>query len=165
MSLNSSVSAMLTAPYGLNREPGPKSWTGVQTQQVGNLNSRGRHPSMKDNTSLRARMGPGGNPGLCLRRGGSSLPGAFRWVPQTARGQTQHRPQNGAWSSACTPTRHRLSGRSTGRHGNQQPYPRASPEPARRPRPNPAQGAGFPSQQLHAFPPRSRPQTRVPPAP
>lgn len=106
---------MLTCPFGLNCELGPNSWMAVQivAQHAGNLNSRGKQRSVKDNTSLSTRMGPGGNLWLrlgCLRD--LLRLGAYRQAPQRSRGrgqgQAQPRLQNRAWSSAYTLTRRRL---------------------------------------------------------
>lgn len=86
---------MLTCPFGLNCELGPNSWMAVQivTQHAGNLNSRGKQRSVKDNTSLSTRMGPGGN--LWLRPGCLGISSA--WEPT---GRLRRDPGAGARARA-----------------------------------------------------------------
>lgn len=109
MSLNSSVSAMMACPFW--PQLGRSSWTSVQidTQQVGNLNSRGKAEEReRQQLTLptdgarwqRVAVSEMSQDLLCL--------GNYKRAPQSSRGQAQPGLEKRAWSRAYTPTRHRL---------------------------------------------------------
>lgn len=93
------------------------------------------------------------------------------WEPsgglrQTSSGQPQPRPENWAWSrERLHPNQSQTgSGLSTGRHGNEQRYPRASRSPHFA-RAQMQLGCRAPLPTTACVPAASRPQTRVPPFP
>ena len=150
MSLNSSVSAILMCPWWPPLGAGPQLPAEcADTQQAGNLNSRGRRRNIKDNTSLDPWTEPGGNPWLSL----GCLRTSSAWEPtgRPCRLLKESGPA-GAGEPGLEERSH--PGHDPLRALRREPWQRVAepgscPELALGPRPDPAPSARFLSQRSH----------------